>query len=352
MKKRLAIFISCLLLITMTGCSGDNGEQPADGQTNVDSQGEDKQASTEAKDAEGSQDSKEIKVGIDISSTDVFNQTIQDTIVAACEERGWGHAESVNYQEADKNVQNVQNLITQGCNYIMSYSSDEGAQETIRQMCEDAGARVVFIGLEIEGYTTVGGGNYDGGQFVGKKLCEKADEKWNGEIDLVLVNEFPEVGEINTKRMGGMVDAVKEAHPELKEEQFVYVDGGLDVLKSTEAAANVLTAHPDAEHILCLCASDVYQGLGCFNAANAAGRLEKVLISGFHMSDPSTPGMLVQYSDIWIGQVDLLGSAYGEKAIEIMDRWEAGEDMEGKTEYCDFVWLDASNVADYYEVVY
>ena len=351
MKRLLALGISIVFIISMMGCSGQNADTAAQPQQADVNQSTEMPADGSKSD-ETTPPTSQIKVGIDISSTDVFIQAIQDTMTAACDERGWEHAESVNYQEANKNVQNIQNLITQGCNYIMSYSSDEGAQETVRQMCEDAGVRVVFIGLEIEGYTTVGGGNYDGGQYVAQKLCEKADEKWDGKIDLVIVNEFPEVGEINTKRMGGMVDYVKKAHPELTEEQFVYVDGGLDVLQSTEAAANALTAHPDAERILFLCASDVYQGLGSFNAANAAGRLDQVLISGFHMSDPSTPGMLVQYADTWIGQVDLLGSAYGGKAIEIMDRWEAGENVEGKIEYCDFVWLDASNVADYYEVVY
>lgn len=291
------------------------------------------------------------KLGIDLCADDLFNQQIREVLVEACEERGWDYMVTVNYQDAANNVQNVQNMITTECDYIMSYSTDIGGQETVRTMCEQAGVGVVFIGLEEEGYTTVGGGNYDGGYYVGTKLVEKANEIWDGQIDLVIVAEFPEVGEINTKRMGGMVDGVKASAPQLTDDQFVYVDGGLDVMKSTEAISAVLTAHPDATHILCLCAVDDYQGMGSWNAAVAANRQDQVLISGFHVTNPATPGLVVQYPDTWIGQADLLGSEYAKTALAMFDDMIAGKDIVGEMRYCDYVWMDASNIGDYYEVV-
>ena len=292
-----------------------------------------------------------LKIGLDSCADDLFNQLIRDVVKATCEERGWEFVQTVNYQDAANNVANVQNLITVECDYIISYSTDIGGQETVRALCADAGVGVVFIGLEEEGYTTVAGGNYDGGKYVGQKLVEKANEIWGGDIDLVIVNEFVEVGEINTKRMGGMVDGVKEAAPQLTDDQFVYVDGGLDVMKSTEVASAALTAHPEAEHILCLCAVDDYQGMGSWNAATAAGRQDQILISGFHVTNPATPGLVVTYPDIWIGQADLLGSEYGKTAIQMIDAMIAGEDIEGQMWFCDYVWMDASNIGDYYEVV-
>lgn len=291
------------------------------------------------------------KLGIDLCADDLFNHQIRDVLVAECEKRGWEYIVTVNYQDAANNVSNVQNMITVECDYIMSYSTDIGGQETVRQLCEDAGVGVVFIGLEEEGYTTVAGGNYDGGYFVGEKLVEKAKEIWEGQIDLVIVNEFAEVGEINTKRMGGMVDGVKAMAPELTEDQFVHVDGGLDVMKATEVVAATLTANPDATHILCLCAVDDYQGMGSWNAATAAGRKAQIIISGFHVVNPATPGLMVEYPDIWIGQADLLGTEYGKTALAMIDALIAGEDIVGEMWFCDFVWMDASNVGDYYEIV-
>lgn len=292
-----------------------------------------------------------IKLGIDLCADDLFNQQIRQVLESACQERGWESIVTVNYQDAANNVSNVQNMLTVECDYIVSYSTDIGGQETVRAMCEQAGVGVVFIGLEEEGYTTVAGGNYDGGYHVGRKLVEKADEIWDGQIDLVLVNEFVEVGEINTKRMGGMVDGVKAAAPQLTGEQFVYVDGGLDVMKSTEVAAAALTAHPEARHILCLCAVDDYQGMGCWNAALAAGRQDQVLISGFHVVNPATPGLLVNYPDTWIGQADLLGTEYGKTALSMIDAMIQGQDIVGQMWFCDFVWMDAQNVGQYYQVV-
>lgn len=292
-----------------------------------------------------------LKIGLDSCADDLFNQLIRNEVKETCEERGWEFMQTVNYQDAANNVSNVQNLITVECDYIISYTTDIGAQETIRSLCKDAGIGVVFIGLEEEGYTTVAGGNYEGGKYCGKKLVEKANEIWGGEIDLVIVNEFVEVGEINTKRMGGMVDGVKEAAPHPSDDIFVYVDGGLDVMKSTEVASAALTAHPDAKHILCLCAVDDYQGMGSWNAATAAGRQDQILISGFHVTNPATPGLVVNYPDIWVGQADLLGSEYGKTAINMIDAMIAGEDIEGQMWFCDFVWMDASNIGDYYEVV-
>lgn len=295
---------------------------------------------------------KAFKLGIDLCADDLFNQQIREVLVGACEERGWEYIVAVNYQDAANNVQDVQNMLTVDCDFIMSYSTDIGAQNTVNDLCAQAGVGVVFIGLEEEGYTTVAGGNYEGGKYCGKKLVEKAKEIWDGQIDLVIVNEFAEVGEINTKRMGGMVDGVKEAAPELSDDIFVHVDGGLDVMKSTEVVAATLTAHPEAEHILCLCAVDDYQGHGSWNAALAAGRENQILISGFHVVNPATPGLLVQYPDIWVGQADLLGREYGNTALKMIDAMIAGEDIIGQMWFCDYVWMDANNVGEYYEVVY
>ena len=292
------------------------------------------------------------KLGLDNCADDLFNQQIREVVAQVCEERGWELMTAVNYQDAANNVSDVQNMLTAECDIIISYSTDIGGQITVNDMCKNAGVPVVFIGLEEEGFTTVAGGNYDGGYFVGQKLVEKAKEIWDGQIDLVIVNEFAEVGEINTKRMGGMEAGVRAAAPDLPDDVFVHVDGGLDVMKSTEVVAATLTAHPEASHILCLCAVDDYQGHGSWNAACAAGRQDQVLISGFHVVNPATPGLMVQYPDTWIGQADLLGTEYGKTAIKMVDALLAGEDIEGQMWFCDFVWMDASNVGDYYEIVY
>lgn len=343
MKKVIALLMAAMMMVGATAC----GAKEAPAETEVK-----EPAEANAEDSGETEDTKEtFKLGIDLCADDLFNQQIRDVLVSACEERGWEYLVTVNYQDAANNVSNVQNMITVECDYIMSYSTDIGGQETVREMCDNAGIGVVFIGLEEEGYTTVAGGNYEGGKYVGQKLVEKANEIWDGQIDLVIVNEFVEVGEINTKRMGGMVDGVKEAAPDLTDEQFVYVDGGLDVMKSTEVMAAALAAHPDDTHILCLCAVDDYQGHGSWNAATAAGRQDQVLISGFHVVNPATPGMVVNYPDVWIGQADLLGSEYGKTALSMIDAMIAGEDITGEMWYCDYVWMDASNIGEYYDVV-
>ena len=87
-----------------------------------------------------------------------------------------------------------------------------------------------------------------------------------------------------------------------------------------------------------------------WNAACAAGREDQLIITGVHVADEATPGLLTNHPEIWIGQSDPMGLGYGDAFIQFVEGFEAGQDLTGTTIPSAQTWVDASNVAEYYEV--
>ncbi|MDR1506487.1 MAG: sugar ABC transporter substrate-binding protein [Treponema sp.] len=287
-------------------------------------------------------------VGFDAMNSNVFNSAIQDGCREMAGARGWEVMILQNDTDPEKTLRNIDSFITRQVDYIFSGVIDAGLQETIYQKCRAAGMPVAFEGLEIEGYPTVAGNNYGGGRFAGEKLAAEAKKKWNGQVDLLLMIEAAETGEVNEKRMGGMFEGVTE-NLDIPQNKIVWIDASVDdLLKGSTMIANTLTANPDAKRILVCNFADVVGGVGTYNVAKAANRLDQILLTGYHVADEATPGILKQIPDIWIGQVDLMGYAFAKTAFDIFDKYEAGETVEPTMYYTDFVWIDSTNVDDYY----
>lgn len=293
---------------------------------------------------------EKVKLGIDYHAELRFDLDIVDTLVAGCKERGWDYVIMSNNLDGAKAIEDVEAMITVGCNMIMSYNTDEGVTSTIQEICDAAGVDVVFVGLQYDGNTMVSGDHYGGSKYGMEKMLERVDKVWDGDIDLVLISEFPETGNVNVDCVNGGLDYLREQRPDITDDMIVRFDGKFDIITCQELATNALMAHPDAKHIIVISTYAGWQGQGVFNAAEDLGRLDNILISTLHVAD-ETPGYMVAYPEVWVGTADLMGPDYGNKCLELFDKFAAGEDVERICFYAPFVWMDATNIGDYYEVI-
>lgn len=338
MKKVMGIMLAVVLLAATFGCAAPAAEKPAT-----------EAPATEAA-APAAEEAKKIKLGIDYHAELRFDLDIVSTLEAGCKERGWDYIVMCNNLDGAKAIEDAEALITAGCNLIFSYNTDEGVTTTIQEICDEAGVDVVFVGLQYDGVTMVSGDHYGGSKYGMEKTLERVNEKWDGAIDLVLVAEFPETGNVNTDCVNGGLDYLKAQRPDITDDMIVRFDGKFDILTCQELATNALMSHPDAEHIIVTATYAGWQAQGVFNAAEDLGRLDDIMIHTIHVAD-ETPGYMVAYPEIWVGTADLMGNDYGNSCLELFDRFVAGEDVERICFYAPFVWMDSTNIGDYYEVI-
>lgn len=346
MRKVIAFLTVLILLMTvLVSCAAPNTTTTATTVTTTQTT-----AQTTATTAATTTAGKPLKLAFSAVNSDVFNTDIGKGIKSYCDSKGYTYVQTLNNGDTSVAVSDVQSFINQNVDFALVYVIDEGTQKTIKTMCDAAGMKVAFVGLELKGYTTLSGDNKLGGTMCAEAAWKKAQEKWNGNVDLFVTIQCTKYGEINTIRSTAFAETFCKLSG-YKSDKVVWLDYD-NILDTQKAFAAVLTANPNAKNIVVLGVTDVNQLMGAWNAANAAARQDQLIISGMHVADQSTPGLLVNKPDIWIGQADLIGTTFGQGFGELVDAYVAGENFEGTTKYCPPVWLDAKNVAEYYKVVY
>ena len=344
MKKLLSLVLAMLLVLSMVAC-GAQEEVAAPAATEAAPAATEK--AEEAVPVE-QEEKKSLRIAYSCTGPGIFQDMIINSVDEWCKANGHEFVYTFNGGNAQQTLADCQTYLNAEYDYLMVYVLDEGTQESVRALAEGKHTKVVFMGLEVPGYTFISGGNYEGAVVCGEKAWEAVQEQWGGEVDLFVILQATSYGVINTERTSGMIDGFCEAAG-FNEEDIVWLDYD-DVLKCQEVFATTLVAHPDAEKILVYGSTDVNHTAGAWNAAVAAGREDQLIITGAHVADERTPGWLVNYPDNWIGQSDPMGLGFGLGYIEFIERSEAGEDLTGTMIPGSQVWVDDTNVADYYEV--
>ena len=274
-----------------------------------------------------------------------YNQLL--SMQEKCAERGWELVYDSADNSSEKTVTLVQNFITQECDAIYVYTVDAGTQLTVQNMCEAAGVHVAFTGLMEENCVEICDNEAAQGKAGAETLYEAAKEKWGEDFtaDLIICTEATEVGDGNRIRMHeNFIPTICDLAG-YSEDDVEWIDCGLDLLTSTSEVANVLSAHPDAEHILVGAFHDSAGGQGPLNALKSAGRDEDALIFSYHISDEVTADA-IKNEDCWYGSFYFPAESYINPLFEAFDKWKDGEEVENGFIYSQNVLVTADNIDD------
>ena len=298
----------------------------------------------------GASDEVLYKVGYVMLESVGNSYNIMLSMKDSCEERGWDFIYESANNDHEKTVAIAQNFVAMGCDSIFVYTVDSGAMATVQSICDNAGVHVAFTGLMEKGYIEICDNEFDQGVAGAEKMIEAASSKWGegAEIDLIIVTEATEVGDGNRIRMHeAFVPRLLEEYPYYSLDDVNWVDCGLDLLKATSEIANILSAHPDAKHILVPVFYNSSGGQGAMNALKAAGRESQAILVSYHISDSVTYDYLLNMSETWIGSYFFPPESYVDPLFAVMDKWFAGEEVENEFIYSQYVWVDAENISDF-----
>lgn len=188
MKRLLVLLITLTLLSAMVGCQN---EQPV---------------------AEQEKNEEPITVGYaQLETTTVWRQAQLKSIEEACIENGFKFIFSDAQSQTAKQVSDIEDLITQGADYIVVSPAEDKGLESALADCKAANIPVLIIDREIsapagEDYVCyIGADFYNEGRNIGEWLVSETDGKCN----VVEIQGTP--GSCATGRTEGFLAAIKDS---------------------------------------------------------------------------------------------------------------------------------------------
>ena len=168
-------------------------------------------------------------------------------------------------------VKIADDMITMGVDAFIEFNVDESVAPVIMEKMNDADIPVFAIDIPHPGAAFFGANNLEAGKIAGRYLANMAKERWDGQIDCLLLVDQMASGELPRNRILGYIPGIQEVIPGFSEDKVFYVEGGGEASIAQKAVSNFLSANPDYKHILVGTLHDV-GGLGAWAAIETAGR--------------------------------------------------------------------------------
>ena len=348
MKKTIILCLVTALLFSLAACTPGAVDQTTSSQSSAAS--EEVSQAPSASDAGGE---NPINIGVDYATSDIFNLQVYNTVKAAGDEEGWTVFGAEGQRDAEKTLSNVDSFITKKADYILIVGVDLALEESIQEKCDNAGVSVAYCAGDSDPtYTTLAGAGswIEVGTQIATYLAQKAQEEWDGVVDLPVITTNLAIGQIGQDIVTACTDTWVSMLG-INADDVIIIDCGWDNAKASELFTNLLTAHPEAKHIIAFSFVDLHHGVPLYNAAKAAGRLDQLIMGGTNTADESTAQCMQESPNTWVCQLPMSGNVPGATFVEIVKAAINGTPFEKKV-YNPTVeesLATPENIADYYE---
>lgn len=130
-----------------------------------------------------------------------------------------------NRYSAREALRNADLLIRERVDLVLEFQTYERVAPVIASKFLAANTPVVAIEVPHPGATYFGADNYKAGLIGGRALGRWAREKWNGQVDQLLLLELPIAGSLLELRLAGLVDGLRAELPRIVETPLVRLNG-------------------------------------------------------------------------------------------------------------------------------
>lgn len=202
---------------------------------------------------------------------------VRESIVRKGEELGMKIITANNRADGSTAVRIADDMITMQVDAFVEFNVDESVAPVIMEKMNAADIPVFAIDIPHPGAAFFGANNFEAGKIGGRYLAEKALERWNGEIDYLLLVDQMASGEMPRQRILGYIPGIQEIIPEFSEDKVVFVEGGSEASKAQQVVSDFLSGHPDADNILIGTLHDV-GGMGAWAAVETANRTDDCMM--------------------------------------------------------------------------
>ncbi|RGT72147.1 substrate-binding domain-containing protein [Mediterraneibacter massiliensis] len=292
MKKFSKRFVGIMLTVIMAlslavGCGSSQG-------TDSKTEGNEK--------TEG--DKKVIGVSL-LNCTHVFYNNIQKGLENKAEELGWELIIQDAAADANKQLSQVQDFITQDVDAIIICPTNSAGSKSMVELADEADIPVFTMDIESDGEVVshIATDNYKGGQIAAEYMLEKILTDKKGDAAVITYSEI----EACIQREKGFTDYLAENAPDVNVVDIQNYSG--DQQKAADVMQNMLLKH---ENIDVVFAVGDPAAIGAQSSIDAAGK--DTLIIGY---DGNPEGIeAIKAGGNWVADVAQDPTAIAEKTLE------------------------------------
>ncbi|WP_246597244.1 substrate-binding domain-containing protein [Faecalicatena faecalis] len=227
-------------------------------------------ADTDTK-SEGTSKDDKVVVGVSLlNSTHVFYNNIQKGLESKADELGWDLLIQDAAADANKQLSQVQDFITQGVDAIIICPTNSAGSKSMVELADEAGIPVFTMDIQSDGEVVshVATDNYTGGQLAAEYMIDKILTDKKGDAAVITYSEI----EACIQREKGFTDYVKENAPDINVVDIQNYSG--DQQKAADVMQNMLLKY---ENIDVVFAVGDPAAIGALSSIDAAGKDTKII---------------------------------------------------------------------------
>jgi ribose transport system substrate-binding protein len=209
---------------------------------------------------------------------------------------------------------NADVLVRERVDLVIEFQTDEQIAPIVAAKYRDANIPLIAIEIPHPGATYFGANNYEAGLIGGRYLGRWAKQRWEGEVDEIVLVVLKRAGSLPQMRMTGMLVGMKEVCPHLEQRRVAYLDGDGMLGDSFEAMRRHLRTSRSRR--LLVGAINDPSALGALRAFQEAGRTEACAIVG-HNASPEGRTEMRQPGTRLVGSVAYFPEKYGAEILRV-----------------------------------
>ena len=209
---------------------------------------------------------------------------------------------------------NADVLVRERVDLVIEFQTDEQIAPIVAAKYRDANIPLIAIEIPHPGATYFGANNYEAGLIGGRYLGRWAKQRWEGEVDEIVLVVLKRAGSLPQMRITGMLVGMKEVCPSLEQGRVTYLDGDGMLGDSFEAMRRHLRSSR-SRRILVGAINDP-SALGALRAFQEAGRTDACAIVG-HNASPEGRTEMRQTGTRLVGSVAYFPEKYGAEILRV-----------------------------------
>jgi ribose transport system substrate-binding protein len=209
---------------------------------------------------------------------------------------------------------NADLLVREKVDLVIEFQTDENVAPIVAAKYREANIPLIAIEIPHPGATYYGANNHEAGLIGGRYLGRWAKQRWQADVDQIIMFELSRAGNLPRMRVTGMLAGLKEIIPAIEKCPVTFIDGDGKFKDSFEAMRRHLRLNRSGR-VLVGAINDA-SALGALRAFQEAGRADSCAIMGQNAS-PEARLELRQPGTRLIGSVAFFPEKYGDNLIRV-----------------------------------
>lgn len=250
-----------------------------------------------------------------LTSEITFSRLITESLRQAAAEERVDLIALDNHYNSKQALRNVDLLVREKVDLVFMHQGDEHLAPAIAARLREAGLPMIAIHVPHPGATYFGPDNYTAGVLGGRHVGRWVKQHWQGEVDEIVLLEYPRAGLFARSRLTGAVAGMKEILPEVEDSRVVFLNGQAKFASSLDATRKHLRRGARVGRTV-ISGVDDPSTIGALRAYEEAGRVEMCVALG-HGGSPDGRTEMRRTRSRLLASVGYFPEKYGEGLISL-----------------------------------